>query len=46
MALRVLLIAASAMLAGQGCVGQAIETTTDAVIAVGKIDLKLANRRP
>lgn len=37
--LRVALIFALAPLAG--CVGQAIETTTDAVIAVGKVPFKV-----
>ena len=38
--LNVLLLCAFASLAS-GCVGQAIETTTDAAIAVGKIPFKV-----
>ncbi len=35
-----LLIACTVLCAG-GCIGQAIETTTDAVIAVGKVPFKV-----
>lgn len=39
--LRPLFISMLACAALTGCVGQAIETTTDAVIAVGKIPFKV-----